>query len=79
MKLTKCSKDIKRIIKKHHELKNHKYSKVQRIYEKSMRKVKIIKEEVANVLKKYTTCITIKKSKRIKEKNSIAIEKSRKF
>ena len=77
LKLTKCSEDPKRIIKEYHELKNHEHSKIQRIYEKIMRKIKVIKEEVANVLKKCTTCIIIKKPRRTSEKNSIAIEISR--
>ena len=36
LKLTECSKDLERIIKKHHELRNHEHSKIQRIYEKIM-------------------------------------------
>ena len=50
LKLIKYSEDLKRIIKKHHEFKNHEHSEVQRIYEKIMRKVKVIKKEVADVL-----------------------------
>ena len=79
LKLTKCSKDLERIIKEYHELRNHEHSKIQRTYKKIMRKVKVIKEEVARVLKKCTTCIIIKKSKRTSEKSSIAIETSRQF
>ena len=44
-----------------------------------MRKVKIIKEKVTNVLKKCTICIITKKSKETNEKNSIVIETSRQF
>ena len=44
-----------------------------------MRKVKVITKEIANVLKKCTTCIIIKKSRKTSEKNSIAIETSRQF
>ena len=77
LKLTECSEDLERIIKKHHELRDHGHSEIQRTYEKIMRKVKVIKEEVASVLKKCTTCIIIKKPRRTNEKSSIAIETSR--
>ena len=77
LKLAECSEDLERIIKEHHELRNHEHSEIQRTYEKIMRKVKVIKEEVASVLKKCTICIIIKKPKRTSEKNSIAIETSR--
>ena len=79
LKLAECSKDLERIIKEYHELRDHEHSEIQRIYAKIMRKVKVIKEEVANVLKKCTTCIIIKKSRRTSEKSSIAIETSRQF
>ena len=79
LKLTKFSKNLKKIIKEHHEFRNHEHSKIQRTYEKIMRKVKIIKKEVVSVLKKCTTCITIKKSRKTSEKNSIAIETSKQF
>ena len=79
LKLTKCSKNLERIIRKHHILRDHEYSEIQKTYEKIMRKVKVIKEEVASVLKKCTTCIIIKKWRRTSEKNSIAIETSRQF
>ena len=77
LKLTECSKDLKRIIKKHHKLRDYKHSEIRRIYEKIMRKVKVIKEEVANVLKKCIICIIIKKSRKTSEKNLIAIETSK--
>ena len=77
LKLTKCSKDLERIIREHHELRDYEHLKIQRTYEKIMRKVKIIKEKVASVLKKCTTYITIKKSRKTSEKNLIAIETSR--
>ena len=79
LKLAECSEDLERIIKKHHELRDHKHSEIQRTYEKVMRKVKVTKEEVASVLKKCTTCIIIKKSRRTNEKSSIAIETPRQF
>ena len=77
LKLAECSKDLERIIREHHEFRDHEHSEIQRTYEKIMRKVKVTKEEVASVLKKCTTCITIKKSRRTNEKNLIAIETSR--
>ena len=77
LKLTKCLKDLERIIKEHHEFRNHEHSEIQRIYKKIIRKIKIIKEEVANVLKKCTIYIIVKKSKRTSKKNSIAIETSK--
>ena len=79
LKLTECSEDLERIIKEHHELRDHEHSGIQRTYEKIMRKVKVIKEEVASVLKKCIICIIIKKSRRTSEKSSIAIETSRQF
>ena len=79
LKLAECSEDLERIIREYHELRDHGHSEIQRTYEKIMRKIKVIKEEVASVLKKSTTCITIKKSRRKSEKNSIAIETSRQF
>ena len=79
MKLTECSENLERIIKKHHEFKDHEHSEIQKTYEKIMRKIKVIKKEVASVLKKCTTCIIIKKSRRTNEKNSIAIKTSRQF
>ena len=79
LKLTECSEDLQKIIKKHHELRNYEHSEIQKTYEKIMRKIKVIKEEIASVLKKCTTCIFIKKSRRISEKNSSAIETSRQF
>ena len=77
MKLTECSEDLERIIREHHEFRDHEHSKIQRTYKKIMQKIKVIKEEVASVLKNCTTCITIKKSRKTSEKNSIAIETSR--
>ena len=77
LKLVECSENLKRIIKEHHKLRDHEHSEIQRTYEKIMRKVKVIKKEIVSVLKKCTTCITIKKSRKTNKKNSIAIETSR--
>ena len=79
LKLAEYSKDLKRIIKEHHEFRNHKHLKIQRTFEKIIRKVKVIKKEDTSVLKKCTTCIIIKKSRRRNEKSSIATETSRQF
>ena len=77
LKLANFSEDFERIIKEHHELRNYEHSKIQKTYKKIMQKVKVIKKEVASVLKKCTTCIIIKKLKRINEKSSITIETSK--
>ena len=79
LKLTECSKNIKRIIKKHHKFRDCEHSEIQKTYEKIMRKIKVIKEEIVNVLKKCTIYIIIKKSRRPSEQNSIVIETSRQF
>ena len=44
-----------------------------------MQKIKIIKKKIANVLKKCTTYIIIKKSRKTNEQNLIAIETSKQF
>ena len=36
LKLTECSKDLERIVKEHHEFKDHEHSEIQRTYEKIM-------------------------------------------
>ena len=77
LKLTECVENKERIIKEHHELRDHGHSEVQRTYEKIMRKMKGIKKEVTKVLKKCTTCIKIKKSRKACPINSIAIETSK--
>ena len=77
LKLAECAEDKERIIKEHYEFKNHGHSEIQKIYEKIIRKIKVIKTEVADVLKRCTTCIKTKKSRKTFFINSVAIETSK--